>query len=139
MEKLSQVKHLHIGEDYKHRIQKQAERNMSETTIPPIPIQQTEEEKKLEGIRIAAANTPLFQEKVLILIRQIPVGNRFTISKIRKACDDTGIVNTGHPNAWGAAMRVAALCNLIRKVQGEYLPSRTPGCHRRPVQVWERI
>lgn len=107
---------------------------MTETTTI-----QTEEQAKLEGIRLAAANTPDFQDKLLILIREIPKGNQFTISKIRKACDETGIVNTGHPNAWGSAMKEAARQCLIRKVTGHYRPSTTSGCHRRQVQVWERI
>lgn len=101
--------------------------------------EQTEEQKKLEGIRLAAANTTKFQDKVLILIREIPKGMQFTICKVRRACEQAGIFNHGHPNAWGAVMRQAALDCLIRKMTGHYRPSTTPGCHCRPVQVWERI
>lgn len=107
---------------------------MTETTTI-----QTEEQAKIQGIRIAAANASIFVDKVLILIREIPKGTQFTISKIRKACDDAGIINSGHPNAWGAAMKEASRQCLIRKVTGHYRPSTTPWCHRRPVQVWERL
>lgn len=100
---------------------------------------QAEEQAKLDGIRLAASHAPVFIDKVLVLIRAIPKGNQFTICKIRRTCDEVGIINTGHPNAWGAVMKEASRLCLIRKVTGHYRPSTTPGCHRRQVQMWERM
>ncbi len=106
------------------------------TTLETI---EAETKAKLEGIALAAANTPDFQGKVRVLIEAIPKGNTFTIAKLRKECDKMGVVNPGSPGAWGAAMLHAAKAGLIQKLQGQFVPSSYPGCHRRPVQVWERI
>jgi hypothetical protein len=74
-----------------------------------------------------------WKERALEAIMDTAIHNDiFTADDVRDWADDTGLEEPHHPNAWGAAFRVAILNGVMERT-GRFVKSRRPNQHARMV------
>jgi hypothetical protein len=97
-------------------------------------MQPTATELRDQGIALVTMNHEEWIASTVEVIRKIAAeGHLFTSDDVLKR-----VPPPTHPNAVGAAMRIAKASKVI-KATGHYVQSKRPSSHARVIAVWESV
>lgn len=102
--------------------------------------QRTGEELKEAGMASVRSNSDLlWRMQVQLVVDQIARAlPRFTIADVRDECEEQGVGEPNHANAWGTVMRTAAVLGKIAPT-GEYEQNERAPAHARAVRLWKSL
>jgi hypothetical protein len=85
------------------------------------------EKRMIEGVKKVWGNEVApWKERALEAIVDVAIHNDvFTADDVRDWANDVGLEEPHHPNAWGAAFRVALTSGVMNRT-GRYVKSRRP-------------
>lgn len=110
---------------------------IDQATTEQLELELESRQRRDDGIAAVSEADPEWIEDILEVIAILATyPNRpITSDDVREVALDAGIPEPHHPNAWGAAMRTAALRGIIEPTDRTVKSSR-PAAHRRRLVVW---
>lgn len=93
-------------------------------------------DEAIERVTMSHAEWAVAAQRVVQ--RRSRVVHEFTTDHVWKWLEDDGVPGPREPRALGAVMRAVAGDGWI-KATTDYTPSCRPGCHGRPVRIWQTI